>query len=176
MSLRRPLRTDRRGMVAVEFALVFPLLILVSVSVIEFALMMLMDASLELGIREASRAGSLTSSGSEAERRTRVEQIIASVAGRWVPGTSTIDIATRVYPRLNAIGQPTFVDTNGNGVCDAAEGTCRPNSVPVVAGVGIAGSLVSYTVTLRRPGFTGVLRLVGIDQLEFVRTTFVLNQ
>lgn len=170
------LRRDRRGSIMVEFALVFPLMVVLTLGIIELGLMMLMDASLELAMREAARAGSLTKVRTATERDTLIKDIIAQVVGGWVPGKANIVLATTVYPRLNTLGQPTWSDGNGNGRCDAGEGDCAPDSLRLDPGIGLAGSLVVYDVTLRRPGFTGALGLVGITELVFKRQAIVMNE
>lgn len=176
MTVLRHLRRDRSGSIVLEFALAFPLMILLTLGIIEFGLMMLMDASLELAMREASRAGSLTKVKTLTERDTLIKDIIAKVVGGWVPGKSNIVLATTVYPRLNSLGQPTWSDANANGKCDPGEGDCSPDSLRLDPGIGLAGSLVVYDVTLSRPGFTGALGLVGVTELVFKRQAIVMNE
>lgn len=167
---------DRRGVAAVEAAFAFPLIVLVTMGCIELSLMMLMDASLEIAITEASRSGSLTQYGNEAAREKRIKEIVQSWVSRWVPGTSNITLGTYTYPDLSAIGKPTWIDGDGDNVCDVGEGTCSPSSVKLIPGVGTAGTLTLYSVTIKRPGFSGILNLVGISSLEFVRQAVVLNE
>lgn len=167
---------DRRGVAAVEAAFAFPLIILLTMGCIELSLMMLLDASLEMGIAEASRAGSLTLSGGQAAREENVKRIVDSWVSRWVPGTSAITIETAVYPNLSDVGKPTWVDRNNNDTCDVGEGTCPPTGVELTPGIGISGSLVLYSVTVSRKGFSGVLTLAGIESLKFSRQTVVLNE
>lgn len=171
------LRNDRRGMVAIEFALVFPMLLMLTVGIIEFALMMLMDASLEIAIREASRVGSLTALLPDATaREAKVKDTVNAFVSRWVPGTNTITVDLRIYDNMANIGKPTWVDGNGNNICDPGEGTCPPQGVKVVPGAGSAGALVLYQVTVIRPGFTGILKLAGIGDLTFRRCAIVVNE
>lgn len=177
MSMGWQLRGDRRGMAAIEFALVFPVLLMMTVGIIEFALMMLLDASLEIAIREASRAGSLAVAMPDAvAREARVKTIIDSLVSRWVPGTNGTTVKINVYQNMENIGRPTWVDGNNDHTCQPSEGTCPPQGVQVFPGAGVSGDLVLYEVTVTRPGFTGILKLAGITQLTFRRRAIVVNE
>lgn len=167
---------NRSGSVAVEYALAFPLIVMLTLGTIELGLMMLLDASLEIGIAEASRSGSLTGLGTEAARKQRVEDIVKSWVGRWVPGTTTITVESFVYPNLEDANRPTWVDRNSNDSCDPGEGTCPPTGVRLIPGVGLSGSLVLYQVKLSRKGFTGVFGMAGINSLDFSRQALVVNE
>lgn len=169
-------RSDRRGIAALEFAFAFPVMIMLTIGTIELALMMLLDASLELAVAEASRAGSLSQSGTAAEREEAAKTIVDTWVSRWLPGSSKISIETFTYPNLSDINKPTWTDRDKDGNCDPGEGTCPPNGVELTPGIGISGSLTLYTVTLTRRGFTGVFNMAGISELTFVRQAVVLNE
>lgn len=174
--LRRLLR-DRRGVVAIEFAIVLPVLILLTMGTLEMGLMMMVDASLEIGIRAASRAGIITASATETQRKEKIRNTIATIMDPWITSEDTIELKTSVYDNIADIGKPTWIDGNGNGVCDEGEGTCdAQGGVQQIPGAGAAGSLVLYEVTVQRPGFTGILKLMGISTLTFARQTVVLNE
>lgn len=168
--------SDLRGIAALEFAFAFPVMIMMTIGTIELALMMLLDASLEMAMAEASRAGSLSQAGTEAERTAAVRQIVDSWVGRWVPGTSDITVETFTYASPTQANQPTWVDRNNNGKCDMGEGTCPPTGVQVFPGIGPSGTLTLYSITVTRPGFTGVFGMAGINTLTFSRQTVVLNE
>lgn len=175
-------RSDRRGTAALEFAIAFPMIIMLTMGTIELALMMLLDASLEIAVSEASRTGSLTQAGTldkpitEPERVAKVRAIVESWVGRWVPGTSNIKIETFTYESPRLANMPTWIDRNNNGACDPGEGTCPPTGIQLFPGLGQAGTLTLYSVDVTRPGFTGILNMVGISSLHFVRQTVVLNE
>lgn len=172
----RRLLGDRQGVVSLEFAFILPILILLSVGTLELGLMMMTDASLEIGIRAASRAGIITTNATAAEREAKIKTVIMSMMTPWIPDEDDIQLKTYVYNNLSEIGKPTWIDSNGNNSCDTGEGTCGAGSVQLIPGAGIAGSLVLYKVTASRPGFTGIMTLVGISNLTFTRQTVVLNE
>lgn len=168
---------DRRASIAVEFAIIFPILVMITLGSAELCMMMMVDASLEIGISEASRSGSLSLFGTEAQRRDRVKNIVNGIVGRWVSGDSDINITTFVYPTgLTGINTPTWIDGNGNNTCDAGEGTCPPQGIKLVPGIGTQGALVVYTVTVSCKSFTGIFSMLGLDNYTFSRQAVVLNE
>lgn len=180
-------RADRDGNITLEFALILPILLLLSVGVMEAGLMLITDASMELAIRAASRFGITGSPGTTgtnaSDRNTLITNKIEAVVGRWKGSDGTLTVETRAYTTFGDIGHPepyvdansneqfdsseTFTDVNGNGRYDDGKGT---------PGAGLPGEMVIYTVTLTRPGFTGVLNLIGISNLTFVRKMAVENE
>lgn len=169
-----PLLRDRGGVSALEFALIFMPVLLLTAGALELGLMMMMDATLEIAIRTASRTASITAIGTEAERKAKVESVVSALLGNWIPASGEISIETYVYPTLADINSPTWIDSNSNGICDSGEGTCT--GVKLTPGVGISGSLVLYSVTATRAGMTGILKLMGHDSISVSRQTVVLNE
>lgn len=167
---------QRRGNVAVELALVLPMLLLLTMGSVELSLLMMLDGSLEMATAEASRSGSLSGFGTATEREARVKSIVHGLVGQWVPDVSNIAITTFIYPSLVDINSPTWIDANSNGLCDSGEGTCPPSGVQLVPGIGTRGALVVYTITVTRAGFTGIFKLIGVDSYEFKRQAVVLNE
>jgi hypothetical protein len=113
-SIRRRLigqrRLDDRGVAALEFALVAPVLFLMTFGVIELGMMMATLTSLEGGLKEASRYG-ITGQG--VDDAARIENI------RTVLNKHTIDLVdfseatftVKVYPSFSMVGKPEpFVD------------------------------------------------------------------
>lgn len=169
---------DRRAIAALEFAFVFPIVLLISLGAIELALMMLVDASLEIAASECSRAGALTSAGTAEQRTARVQKIFDTFAGRWVPASGgSTQVTMTVYPNLAALGKPTWIDKNNNLNCDDGEGTCpAQGGFQVVPGIGGVGSLVVYQVAISRPGVSGIFKLIGINSLSFNSQIVVINE
>ncbi|MGE5478406.1 MAG: TadE/TadG family type IV pilus assembly protein [Bacteroidales bacterium] len=174
MTLLRRLVPDRLGTTALEFAIAFPVVLLITLGSIELALIMLADASLEIAASEASRIGALTAYGDAAAREAKVKSIVATIAGRWIPVKSNITVTTRIYPDLTALGKPTWIESNGIPGCQPAEGNCA--GVQVIPGLGHSGDLVVYTILMERSGFTGILKTVGISNLAFQRKIIVINE
>lgn len=174
-------RRHRRGSVALEFALIFPMLLLLGAGTIEAALMLITDATMELAIRSASRYA-ITGAGG-ASRVDNITKMVEDIAGRWKGPDGKLSVEMRAYTSFENIGKPEpFTDLNGNNAWDVGEKYEDVNDNdkwdPDMArsDAGGSGDIVIYTVTLTRPGFTGVLGLIGVKQLTFVRQTAVENE
>jgi Flp pilus assembly protein TadG len=151
--LRRLLRCGR-GASTIEFALTAPVVFFAVTMVIEFALMMFVQALLEGGLREAARYGV---TGYVPAGITREDEIKATVA-RNLAGLvdmSTASISELVYPSFSDVGKPEpFTDQNGNGSYDPGEpftdvnGNGRWDADMGTAGVGGPGDIVLYTVAI----------------------------
>lgn len=174
MMLLRRLVPDRLGTAALEFAIAFPVVLLITLGSIELALIMLADASLEIAASEASRIGSLTAFGDAAAREAKVKSIVATTTGRWIPVKSNITVTTHIYPDLTALGKPTWIESNNIPGCQPAEGDCT--GVQIIPGMGASSNLVVYTIVMTRSGFTGILKTVGISNLTFQRQIIVINE
>lgn len=159
--------SDRRGSVAVEFAIVAPVVILIFVAVFELGFMELSRSVLEAAARDASRFGIL----GVAEPGRGRDQIITDIihdatAGFFEP--SKVLVSYQVYRSFDENGQPLaaagtpepFEDTNRNGSRDSGETYTDVNlngrwdpDMSVAAGGG-PGDIVVYTATASRPFLT----------------------
>jgi len=140
------------GVTAVEFALLAPVLFLLIMGIIEFAVIMFVSVVLESATNQTSRLGK---TGFIAAGLTRQQEIINNVASHTAGllNPNQITITSEVYANFNDIGQPEpcltqkcgagvagvdYVDVNGNGKWDADMGA---------AGLGNPGDVVVYTVS-----------------------------
>jgi len=149
--LRRFLRC-RKGVSALEFALVAPIMLLTITGIIDMMLVLFVTSLMEGGMRDASRLGR---TGYNPPAGTREEAILQKIADATLGlvDISQAQISMLTYQDFGAIGQPEdytdvngnsqhddgepWVDTNGNGVWDEDQGT---------AGAGSSSSIVQYTV------------------------------
>lgn len=174
-------RRDRRGSIAVEFAIILPMLLLLSAGVLEAGLMLMTDASLEIAIRSASRYG-ITNAGGKS-RDDLIRGRIGAIMNRWVGADGTLTITLRAYNSFDDAGKPEpFTDKNGNNAYDQGEkwddvnGNDQWDADQAAANGGASGAIVLYTVTLERPGFSGVFGLIGVNKLSFIRQVAVENE
>lgn len=170
---------ERRGVVALEFALVLPMLVLLAAGTIEAGVMLMADASLELAVRNAMRAGGIDESG---QRDAVVAARIDSLMDMWKGQDGKITIEAKALTSVENQDRPEpFTDSNGNGVHDSGEQYTDVNDNGVwdsdmgSSAAGGTGDIVVYTVTMTRPGFSGVLQLAGISTLTFVRQMALAN-
>jgi hypothetical protein len=148
----RSLRKDDKGIAALEAALYMPVLVFVSMAVIELGMIMFVSTLLEGSLREASRYGI---TGQEKAGVTRIDYIrdLMDTAMIGLVDVDTATIEVKTYPSFADIedGEPfidgngnsnfdegeTYTDVNGNGSWDADMG---------IDGPGGAGEVVRYTV------------------------------
>ncbi len=201
-SIRRRLfggrKFDDRGVAIIEFALIAPVLFLITFGIIELGMMMATLTSLEGGLKEASRYGI---TGQSPDDSTRIEKI------RTILDQHTIDLidfseatfTVKTYPSFSMVGQPepfvdsgpgdpedpnpchngkydadplcgeSFTDLNGNASWDEDIGE---------DGAGMGGEVVSYTVLvpwhIMTPVFDKVLGTGG--SLPLQATIVVRNE
>jgi Flp pilus assembly protein TadG len=149
----RRLRTCRRGVTGIEFAVVAPAVFLTVAGIIELALIMFVSTLSEGGLREASR---FSITGFIPPGMTREERIL-EILGEHTIGLvdmAQATIAYKVYPSFDDIGKPEpFTDTApANGTYDAGEafqdinGNGQWDSDMGAAGLGGPGDIVLYTI------------------------------
>ena len=142
----------RRGVSAVEFALIAPVCMTLVCVFIDLSMVMFITNVMEGGLREASR---FAITGYIEPGKTR-EQKIADIIKDHSYGLITaadINITYKIYPSFGDVGKPEpFVDGNGNGKYDSGESFTDVNNNGVwdadmgKAGVGGPGDIVAYTV------------------------------
>ncbi|WP_232470994.1 TadE/TadG family type IV pilus assembly protein [Caballeronia hypogeia] len=144
---------DERGVTAIEFALVAPLLLLMILGTVEMALDMIVDASVQYAAQQASRAGLTTAVPSSGTRDAQARQIVNNILDPWTKFGGVINIATLSYATYN----------------DIAAG----NSQKTMGGL---GDVVAYNVSVTIPPFSGIPKLIGITSMTFQRNYIVQNE
>ena len=189
-------RLGERGSVALEFAMTFPLLLLLTAGTMEVGLILMTDASLEFAAHDAARYGMASPQLAADTRDETIQNIVYDYLLRWAPAKADIVITDKSYTSFSNIGQPEPVDstlhpdgtcTSGcvactgstlNGTCDYIDvnGNGHWDADMGASGAGGTGDIVVYTISLTRPGFTGVLTLAGISTLNFSRSLVIQNE
>jgi len=151
--IRRLLRCIR-GVSTIEFAVSAPILFLTAAMLIEFAMMMFVQALLEGGLREAARFGVTGSTPAGVTREDQIRQTVASNMAGLVD-MSTATVTELVYPSFSDVGKPEpFSDTNGNGIHDPGEPFTDVNGNGVwdadmgLSSAGGPDDIVLYTVAV----------------------------
>lgn len=123
MRMRASWRGDESGATALEFALVAPVFFLLLFGIIEYSVILFAKSVIEGATSVTSRLGK---TGYEEEGLSRQDMLTALLKERsfGVLDPEKIEITTLVYQNFADIGmaEPLSVDTNGNGVYDAAGG------------------------------------------------------
>jgi Flp pilus assembly protein TadG len=150
----RAMLLDSGGVSAIEFAIAAPFMFLMILASIELGMGMLMDASVLIAANEASRYGLTTTVPTTGTRATQAQQIVMNVIGRWgnVPGT-TISIVEIDYGTFSNVG--------------------TSNST---SGVGGAGDVVSYNISIKTNGITGILPSLKLAPITYSSNFIVQNE
>ena len=152
---RRPDRPlDERGVAAIEFAMVLPLLCLLTFGVIEMGMILATLTTLEGGLKEASRYGITGQSPNDQTRIERIRAILDHHTLNLVDFDEAV-FTVKTYPSFSGVGQPEpYSDSNGDGEYTEGETYTDINKEGSwsadqgAAGAGMGGEVVSYTVTV----------------------------
>lgn len=177
---RRKNTPGQKGSVAVEFALVAPVVVILIIGVIEVATAMAVSTFLEGGLREASRFG-VTGSQGAGGRLARIQQIMADHSFGLITAND-IALDTRVYGSFAQIGDEEYTDTNGDGAYSPGEpfidrngnGAWTPDSG--TPGLGQGNDIVVYRASYDWGFLTGLLRPVMGNSITFTSAIAVRNE
>jgi len=190
------LRADHRGIAAVEFALVSPILFFVVMATVELGYTTLARSALEAAVRDAARRGSVedynrTDVDEEGEsvvtcvsQQDRVSNVVNNAMRFFLLAEGeTMDIATTVYESFGDVDEPEpFTDQNSNGQYDAGEpytdvnGNAAHDDDIGAAGLGGPGDVVEYEVTFPLRALFGTVlpRLMG-QEIDENDGTYILR-
>ncbi len=154
----RSRRLFSRGVTALEFALVSPLVFLVIFFALEMGISMWADATLEVAASRVTRLGQI---GIPADQSCKdaVRKVLEDTMGGWVSDRNALHADVRLYEP----GELNEVDVNDDSyvpICDAGE----------------RGDMVIYRLWFERPSFTGIMSWLGIPILRFERTVIIQNE
>jgi hypothetical protein len=145
------------GKAIVEFALIAPIFLGITLSILEFSGIMFVQTLLEGGAREASRYGI---TGQQPEGVSRDDMILQIVSENsfGIIDMDELEMETLVYDSFSAVGQPEpFTDENGNDAYDEGETYTDSNGNGTwdddmgAAGLGGPGDVVVYSMSYDWP-------------------------
>jgi len=155
---------DQRGVSAVEFGLLAPVLMLALTGVFDTAYDMYTSSLLEGAIQEAARDSTLEKASL---KTSSIDAEVTKVVQDLVPD-ATLAFSRKSYHSFSAAGKPEdYTDTNKNGKCDAGEpyedanDNSRWDTDQGQTGMGGARDVVLYSVTVTYPRPFGVAGFVG---------------
>lgn len=176
------LRYCNKGVTAIEFAFIAPVLLMVIMGTMEIALMMYAQNMMEGSAFLGSRTGK---TGYVEEGMTQEETILQTINNRAgiLLDTDNINITSKSYSEFGDVGQPEpFVDTNENGVRDYGEnytdinGDGEYSEDMGVEGYGLAVEITMYTITYDWPIFSPLLQPFFGASKTLTATTVVKNE
>ncbi len=155
----RSRRLLERGVTALEFAIVSPLVILLLFFSLEMGLAMWVDSTLEVAAMRISRIAQL--GVPEGESCTQaVRNVLERHVGFWVKDKATLRADVSLYsPGVPAV-LPDIDDEEYAPVCDA----------------GGRGDMVIFRLGFDRPAFTGVMGFFGVNIMRYERTAIIQNE
>lgn len=178
----RRLFRDTGGSTIVEFAIVFPVFILMIIGTIEIAVVIFIGSSIESAVLQASRFGITGGSSSGTSREERVLDIVGENTYGLVDMES-VEISTLVYGSFADIGEPEpFEDDNGSASYDEGEpftdvngnGTWDPDMG--AAGLGGPNDVVVYSVSYDWGIMTPIMQAILGDSVRHVSSVAVRNE
>lgn len=176
------LRRDDRGALMVEFAVVFPILLLGILGTIETATIIFIGSSIESAVLQASRFGITGNTSNGVSREERVREIVGEKTYGLV-NMDEVTIETLVYESFADIGKPEpFQDTNTNLAYDLGEpftdvnGNGQWDPDMGAAGLGGPDAVVVYRVIYDWGLMTPYMRRVMGDSIHNVSSVAVRNE
>lgn len=166
LSHLRRLRRDARGVTAVEFGLIAPVLFLMVMAIVELGLMMAAQGVLENAVFSGSRAGK---TGYKDSGKSQEQMILASIkkASSSYIDENAISLTSLAYDDFEKIPEP-FTDTNKNGTRQSNEsysdlnGNGKYDESTGTTGYGGSSQIVVYTAKYNWKLFTPMLsKLIG---------------
>jgi len=164
------LRRNESGSPSIEFVFAAPVLILMAIGTIEFAMVMFVTVLMESSLRDAARYGI---TGQEPEPGARLAAIMSIIEDRTIGLVDMDDAKIEIlsYPTFGDINRSEgYVDGNGNGEYDAGETYTDENENGQwdedvgAEGAGESGQVVVYRMEYDWPLMTLLLdHLIGQD-------------
>lgn len=193
MTARRRLAGDIRGTTAIEFAIIVPVMLSLIMGLGEIAFQGYVQAVLTGAVQKAGRDGSIQGGGAntdaiDATVVAQLKPLQSALAQNCAAGTavsSAVWCSTRKsYASFVRIAPEPFIDSNNNGVYDAAKdcftdtnGNGIWDADPGASGQGGANDVAVYTFTMSYPRIFPVFALMGLGQsVTLTGSTVLKNQ
>jgi hypothetical protein len=171
------------GSAAIEFSFTAPLLIMTVVAIMEFSMILFLNASLEGSLRDAARFGSTGYTPAGVNREDVIIQKIQDATLGLVP-IDTDKVTALAYTDFSEVGQPepwiddnpangayddgeAYTDVNGNGQWDADMG---------IPGLGGACDVVVYRIQTEWGLLLGLLASSIGNPVKLEASTAVRNE
>ena len=172
------LRRDDRGVTAIEFAFVAPVLCLLLMGLCDLTYQSYVQAILTGAIQKAGRASTIQ--GATAKTAALDTAVMSMV--RQVAKDATYTSTRKSYANFSSIKPEVFQDNNSNGVYDAASecftdinGNNSWDSDPGLSGQGGANDVVLYTIKVTYPRLFPMYGVMGWPSSQTIGASTVLK-
>jgi len=190
MSQLHALRSDARGIAAVEFAMIAPALIALICGTIDIGYLYMAQSSLTGAVAAAARESASTQERSQADRDTTMRARITAIMTPFRPPAGRdLVITTTAYKKFGDTRPEDYTDSNGNGRYDPPAGgkpgesyVDRNNNgqwdpaLPTGNDTGGMGDVVSYTATYPVPHLFAFVFGSMLPYVELKATSVVRNE
>lgn len=153
----RRLRRGQRGIAALEYALIAPLLFAVLFVTIEVTFIMLADSQLDTAANRIARMGRI---GIDGDCRQTVQAVLDDTLSPWVRTSRPSYIDVKIYRPGDNAPFPDWEEVDYQPECDD----------------GARGDMVIYRLGFYRPGMTGFISWLGGDRIRFERVILIQNE
>lgn len=181
IGLVRAIRRDPRGVTAVEFALIAPVLMIVLMGLFDLSYNMYTTEMLQGAIQKAARDSTIEGAASGL---SKLDGIVTKAVQAVAPG-ATLVFNRRAYANFTDVARPEdYTDVDANGHCDNGEpfedsnGNGTWDLDPGKTGFGGARDAVLYTVTVTYPRAFPVAGFIPgqTNDYSLTATTVLRNQ
>ena len=176
------IRRNNDGSAAIEFSFTAPLLIMTIVAIMEFSMILFLNASLEGSLRDAARFGSTGFTPVGVNREDVIIDKIKSATLGLVPIESE-NVTALAYSDFSEVGQPEpWIDENSSGTYDLGEpytdvnGNGQWDDDMGVPGLGGACNVVVYRVHTEWRLLLGLLASTIGNPISLDASTAVRNE
>lgn len=180
----RRLRADETGAYIVEFAIVMPVFLILTMGAMDLGHTLYTKAVLEGTVQKAARDSALENGQIQASRDT-IDQKLTDAVKLIQPG-ATVTVTRRNFKDFSTARtsrKETFSDTNGNGTCDGGEQYADSNNSGAwdtdagVDGQGGAKDVTIYTATMTYQRLFPTSTLIGFSpDVTLTAKTVLANQ
>jgi Flp pilus assembly protein TadG len=179
--MRRTFWCDQSGGPAVEFAMIFPVAIVLMLGLGDLAFQGYVQSVLTGAVQKAGRDATIQGKGIDSETAKLDANVINAV---HAVSPSATFVATRSnYDNYEAVGPEPFVDGNNDGLCNNGESYSDYNadgswdSNPGSSGEGGASDVTLYKVTVTYKRLFPVASLIGWSATQtLTASTLLKNQ
>ncbi|VWX54346.1 TadE/TadG family type IV pilus assembly protein [Novosphingobium sp. 9U] len=184
-------RGDRRGVAAIEFALIAPVVVLMVVGTIEISHMLTVQVSLDGAVAEAARVAAVRLDQSEDTRDTTMRDYVTKRMSAFpIANGQSVSITTKVYRTFGSSYPEGFTDTNGNGRYDGPfllfagepfddrnKNGVRDLASQITGKLGGPGDVVAYTAEFPAALYFDYFSFIaGADGFTLKASTVVRNE
>lgn len=168
---------DRRGIAAVEFAILAPVMILMMMGFMDLVYQVYAQSVLDGAVQKAGRDSAIEGG---AEARDKIDDLVLKAVKKMAPN-ATFSSTRKSYSTFQAVKPEKFIDANNNkrydsGECfDDTNGNKRWDADPGLTGQGGANDVVVYVATIEYPRMFPMPGLVGWSRKESLSSKTVLK-